>query len=128
MARNIGEAMGVGATYDFFDPYGRPIPREERYRASTMVDKMTLIEGTLQKLTPPRWPEDLLGPIDCQKAAQGKNLFEQHCGPCHQPREASDAVKQWEAPGKLVRDARMMRNDEEFGLHHLRDPSSCIIG
>ena len=50
---------------------------ERRYRASTLIENLTVIEGTLQKLTTPRWPEELLGAIDCQKAAQGKQLFEQ---------------------------------------------------
>src|SRR5207344_2987195 len=32
MARNIGEAMGVGASYRLVDDYGRPIPPSDRYR------------------------------------------------------------------------------------------------
>ncbi len=122
LARNVGEGMGVGAKFSFFDDYGRPVPREQRYQASTMIDNLTIIEAALQKLTPPRWPEDLLGPIDCQKAVQGKALFLQHCAGCHAPREATDRAKQVEAPGKLIRDARMQRNDEAFGLDHLTDP------
>lgn len=123
LARNVGEGMGVGAKYSFFDAYGRPIPRSQRYQASTLIDQLMVIEGALQRLTPPQWPEELLGPIDCQKATAGKTLFLQHCYACHGTREAGNAVKQWDAPGKLVRDDRMRRNDALFGLDHLSDPS-----
>jgi len=122
LARNVGEGMGVGAKFTFFDDYGRPVPREQRYRSSTMIDNLTVIEASLQKLAPPVWPEELLGAIDCRKAALGKGLFDKNCAGCHGIREASDRLKQIEAPGKLVRDARMERNDEAFGLDHLADP------
>jgi hypothetical protein len=122
LARNVGEGMGVGARFTFFDDYGRPLPTEQRYQASTLIDNLTIIEAALQKLTPPRWPEELLGPIDCAKATQGKALFAQRCAGCHAPREGTERLKKIEAPGKLLRDARMQRNDEAFGLDHLSDP------
>ena len=61
MARNVGEALGVGAAVHFLDPYGRPIAASERYRTSVRFDDLQRIESTLQQLRPPRWPEDLLG-------------------------------------------------------------------
>lgn len=122
LARNVGEGMGVGAKFDFFDPYGRPVPASKRYQSSTMIDNLTVIEGTLQRLEAPKWPEELLGNIDCDKAAAGKKLFEQHCVGCHGPIEATKTQVAWQSPGKLERDARMKRNDEEFGLTHLATP------
>jgi mono/diheme cytochrome c family protein len=92
MARNVGEAMGTGATYEFLDSYGRPLPAAERYRTSISFDNLLTLESTLQMLKPPRWPEDLLGPIDQAKAARGKALFEQHCIGCHGPHVAADAL------------------------------------
>ena len=122
LARNVGEGMGVGAKFDFFDPYGKPVPAAKRYQSSTMIDNLTVIEGTLQRLRPPKWPEELLGNIDCEKAGAGKKLFEQHCAGCHGPFPATKTQVAWEAPGKLERDARMKRNDAEFGLAHLSEP------
>jgi hypothetical protein len=122
LARNIGEGLGVGTKFDFFDPYGRPVPAAKRYLASTMLDNLTVIEATLQRLQPPKWPEELLGNIDCNKAAAGKQLFEQHCIGCHGPIPGTKAQIAWDAPGKLERDARMKRNDEAFGLTHLSQP------
>jgi hypothetical protein len=121
LARNVGEGMGVGAKFDFFDPYGRPVAPSQRYRSSTMIDNLTVIEATLQRLQPPKWPEELLGDIDCDKAAAGKKLFERHCIGCHGPFPATNAQVAWDAPGKLERNARMNRNDEAFGLTHLSE-------
>jgi hypothetical protein len=105
MARNVGEAMGVGATYRFVDDYGRPIPPSERYRTSVSFDNQVRLEATLQKLTPPRWPEDILGTINRASADRGKVLFEKHCAGCHGPHVASQALKEATSPGRLPNDA-----------------------
>ena len=102
MARNVGEAMGVGAAIHFMDPYGRPIGPSERYRTSVRFDDVQRIETTLQELRPPRWPEDLLGAIDRAKAARGKVLFDRHCQGCHGPHVAVEAIRKRDAPLKTA--------------------------
>ena len=102
MARNVGEALGVGAAVHFIDHYGRPIGASEQYRTSVRLDDVQRIESTLQELRPPRWPEDLLGAIDREKAARGKPLFQQHCQGCHGPHIAVDAIKKRDAPLKTA--------------------------
>ncbi|HEY7789273.1 MAG TPA: di-heme-cytochrome C peroxidase [Vicinamibacterales bacterium] len=92
MARNIGEAMGVGAAFSLVDDYGRPIPAGQRYHTSIDFTNLERIESDLQTLTPPLWPEDVLGPIDRAKAARGKQLFNQYCVGCHGPHVAAEAV------------------------------------
>jgi hypothetical protein len=54
LARNVGEGLGVGAKFDLFDPYGRPLPPARRYQSSTMIENLTILEGILQRLQPPR--------------------------------------------------------------------------
>lgn len=100
LARNIGEALGVGAVLRMTDDYGNPIPPEQRFDASVIIPNLNRIEHTLQKLTPPRWPEDLLGAIDPERAARGKGLFEAHCHMCHGPHPADAAEQEANAPGK----------------------------
>ena len=100
LARNIGEALGVGAVIRMTDNYGNPVPAAQRFDSSVNIDNLTTIEHTLQKLTPPRWPENLLGRIDADKAAQGKALFEQHCVGCHGPHPVDRAAQLASAPGK----------------------------
>lgn len=98
MARNMVETLGTGAIYTLLDPSGRPVPPSDRYRTSTAFDNLVRIESTLQKLKPPQWPEDLLGPIDRAKAERGRSLFEQHCVGCHGPHVASEPFKRDVAP------------------------------
>ncbi len=85
MARNIGEALGVGATLNFFDAAGQPLKGDARYPSSVRVRDLHLIEETLQRLKPPAWPEALLGSIDKPLAAQGRALFAENCAGCHVP-------------------------------------------
>ena len=98
MARNVGEAMGTGATMTLIDEYGRPLPATEQFRTSIQFENLHQIESTLRRLRPPRWPEDLLGAIDQAKAKRGETLFQQHCVFCHGPVAATEAVTRSIAP------------------------------
>ncbi|WP_334597075.1 di-heme-cytochrome C peroxidase [Pseudomonas alvandae] len=86
MARNVGEALGVGATLNFFDAQGKPLQGEARYPSSVRVRDLNKIEETLQLLKPPAWPEALLGSIDKPLAAKGRALFAENCAGCHVPK------------------------------------------
>ncbi len=86
MARNMGESLGVGATLHTMDLYSRPVPPGERLTGETMIDNLKIIEEkAVRTLTPPKWPENILGPIDRTKAEAGRALYLQHCAGCHQP-------------------------------------------
>lgn len=85
MARNVGEALGVGATLNFFDAQGKPLQGDARYPSSVRVRDLNKIEETLQLLKPPVWPEALLGAIDKPLAAKGRALFAENCAGCHVP-------------------------------------------
>ena len=86
MARNVGEALGVGATLNFFDAQGKPLQGDARYPSSVRVRDLHKIEETLQLLKAPQWPQELLGPIDRPLAAQGRALFAENCAGCHVPK------------------------------------------
>jgi mono/diheme cytochrome c family protein len=100
MARNIGEAMGTGAKYTLINRYGGPLPPEERFRSSALLENLHTIEVTLRGLQPPAWPENILGPVDRAKAERGRELFNQHCVSCHGPFIAPPEVKARNAPLK----------------------------
>jgi mono/diheme cytochrome c family protein len=100
MARNIGETMGTGAKYALLDRYGNPLPLDQRYRSTALLDHLHTIELTLRKLTPPVWNEDVLGAVDRSRAERGKELFNQHCVACHGPHVAPAAVKARNSPLK----------------------------
>ncbi|HEX9368930.1 MAG TPA: cytochrome c, partial [Vicinamibacterales bacterium] len=100
MARNIGESMGTGAKYALMDRYGNPLPPDQRFRSSAMLDNLHTIERTLRTLQPPAWDEAVLGPIDRAKAARGKDLFNTHCVGCHGPNIAPADIKARNSPLK----------------------------
>jgi mono/diheme cytochrome c family protein len=85
MARNLGESLGVGAIMTAVDPYGRPVPKDHQLFSTTLVNNLVKLEEAISELQSPKWPEDLLGKIDQEKAARGKVLFEKHCAKCHVP-------------------------------------------
>jgi mono/diheme cytochrome c family protein len=100
MARNVGEAVGTGATYSLLDRYGRPIPASDRYRTSIPIENLQRIENTIQTLEPPAWPEDLLGRIDQAKVARGRELFTDHCAGCHGPHPPSELLTRAISPAR----------------------------
>ena len=100
LARNIGEALGVGAVIPLLDDNGNPLPPEQRFKSSVRVEDLNKIEHTLQALEPPQWPAELFGQIDQTKAAQGKTLFNRYCMECHGPHPATKAKQQASAPLK----------------------------
>lgn len=79
LARNIAEALGVDTPVILKG--GNPA---EFFKSEVNIKNLFLLEETLKKLEPPRWPEELLGPIDQAKATQGAALYKQHCAACHE--------------------------------------------
>jgi hypothetical protein len=100
LARNVGEALGVGAIAPLRSDMNEPLPGAQKFRSSVDIAGLTRIEHALQLLKPPRWPEHILGSIDLEKAARGKELFEQRCRGCHGPHVAEPARAQASAPLK----------------------------
>ena len=102
LARNVGEALGVGANTPFFDADGKPLPPEQRFGSTVDIPGLHRIEGALQRLRPPSWPEEILGAVDRDKAARGEVLFKERCQECHGPHVAEPARQFATAPLKLV--------------------------
>ncbi|MEM1089829.1 MAG: di-heme-cytochrome C peroxidase [Pseudomonadota bacterium] len=100
LARNVGEALGVGAMINLTNSYGSPVPEKDRFTSSVDIRDLVKIERTLQQLTPPEWPEDILGPVDPTLAEDGKRLFQDLCQHCHGPHVATQARQEARAPGK----------------------------
>ena len=83
MVRNMGEALGVRAFTSFVGADGAPNPEPQRWETSIAVRNIDWIERRYQMLPPPRWDEAVLGPLDREKVAAGRRLFEQRCAECH---------------------------------------------
>jgi len=75
LERNIGQALGMGAVYD-------PTTYDSTLRIRSLHD----LEELIHKLSAPKWPADIFGPIDQTKAAAGEKIFNDTCRGCHQNR------------------------------------------
>src|SRR5262249_11586116 len=78
MARNVVEALAVGSPID---------PKtilSGKVAHGVKMDNLVEIHRWLRKLQSPRWPEDILGPIDRAKAGRGEAIYVQACVECHQ--------------------------------------------
>ncbi len=91
IARNHGETLGVYLPMDFRSR----TPQEGLFESGAMLVDLNKIEHLLDRLAPPKWPEEVLGRIDRQKARQGKALFMTHCSSCHNAYPYT-----WTAPNK----------------------------
>ena len=91
IARNHGETLGVFLPMDFRSK----TPQDGLFQSGAMLANLNKIEHLLDRLAPPKWPEDVLGKIDRQKASQGKALFTTHCASCH-----NSYPYTWTAPNK----------------------------
>jgi len=75
LERNIGQALGMGAV---FDP--------KTFESTLRIGNLHRLEVLTHKLQPPKWPVEMLGPIDETKARAGEEIFRDKCQVCHQGR------------------------------------------
>lgn len=76
--RNLIETMGVFMSINLTAK-----PGEGLFESNAAIGNLQAVENMLERLAPPAWPEEILGPIDRQKAAKGKDLFVALCASCH---------------------------------------------
>ena len=79
LARNIGEVLGVFGALEI-----RPrkiLP--PNYKSSVSKRNLLKLEEWVKILRAPKWPENILPPIEPEKAANGQILYQEHCAGCH---------------------------------------------
>jgi hypothetical protein len=77
--RNEAEAMGVFSGLDLRSK----TPQEGLFDSTQLPLNLDKIENALQRLAPPKWPEEAFEKIDREKALAGKALFAANCASCH---------------------------------------------
>jgi hypothetical protein len=75
LERNIGQALGMGAVFN---------PRT--YESTLRIENLHRLEVLTHKLSAPKWPADIFGPVDAMKAKAGEKVFNNVCRDCHQNR------------------------------------------
>ncbi len=87
--RNVGEVLGTFGNVALTGPVAQLGTNTARAR------ELFVLENLLAKLTPPQWPEALLGKINSEKAARGRALYtgyrngDPSCEACHALRDAA---------------------------------------
>lgn len=68
LGRNVTEAWGVSVRVELKDP-------ATRFESTARLDDMFWMETLLSILQAPKWPENIFGPIDRERAERGRRLF-----------------------------------------------------
>ena len=92
--RNLIEVMGVFAKMDVTST--APDLRSDLFESTVDLNGQIQGEALLRRLAPPKWPENILGKIDQERAAKGSQLFSENCAGCHStwPHRWSEPKKQ----------------------------------
>jgi mono/diheme cytochrome c family protein len=97
MVRNAGESLGVSAELNLTDP------SKDFYKSSVNIKSLDEMEQMIKGNNPPnakdgfsglkspKWPGDILPPVDQKLAAQGAELYKTHCQECHRPPVTNEA-------------------------------------
>ena len=72
--RNIGQALGVGAT----------MQPDQGFRSTVRLENLHAMEKLQYKLASPVWPAELFGAVDPVRAERGKKVFDRTCALCHE--------------------------------------------
>jgi hypothetical protein len=97
MVRNAGESLGVSAELNLIDP------SKGLFKSSVDVKSLDAMEQMIKGDRPPnattkfaglqspKWPGDILPPINQTLASRGAELYKTHCQECHRPPLSSEA-------------------------------------
>jgi hypothetical protein len=100
-------AQGIALLADF---------NPQTYETTVSLRKLEQIQQFTRWVQPPVWPEDILGPIDQQKAAAGKSLFQQHCLNCHNPKQET-----YRGPGSIEYNYLNVETDDSYYQAQIED-------
>ena len=84
--RNIGQALGVGAT----------MQPDRGFLSTVRIDNLHAMEKLQYKLSSPVWPAELFGPIDSASAERGKKIFDRTCALCHETYGKSGTLNEYQ--------------------------------
>jgi hypothetical protein len=90
MGRNVGEALGVRSRINLLGYPGAQFQNTIRVENLHEIEMLLGGDAPGKGVWSPKWPEDILGKIDRDKAAKGEELYNQLCLHCHQPPMNSD--------------------------------------
>jgi hypothetical protein len=72
LGRNVTEAWGLNSAVDLTNPNPK-----KQFHTSIRMSHMFWLETLVSVMTPPKWPEQILGAVDREKAELGRHLYEE---------------------------------------------------
>ncbi len=101
LGRNAGEVIGVFGILDWkAKDHGFSLSawasgqknKSKQVHFDSSIDLFNLgrLETHLRSLTSPEWPEDILGAIDMEMAAEGRLIYADYCQSCHEIVDPTD--------------------------------------
>ncbi|MGB8401858.1 di-heme-cytochrome C peroxidase [Bradyrhizobium sp.] len=95
MIRNAGESLGVSSELNLTEPARGFFKSSARIDTLYEMEKMIAGDPPLKEfsgLTSPKWPGEILPPINWELAKAGAALYKSHCRECHLPAVESKAL------------------------------------
>jgi hypothetical protein len=104
LLRNLGEVLGVFARFTY-----SPVPLLP-YPSSVNKVNLKALEGSIEKLWPPRWP----GSINAGDRDGGKAIYQTTCLGCHPLNERSNVDPATKIPVRILEDGTDSRMAQRF--------------
>jgi hypothetical protein len=116
MVRNAGESLGVSADLNLLDPSKGLFKSSAQINVLYEMERMIAGEPPSEDkgfsgLASPKWPENILPPINMDLAKKGGDLYKTHCQGCHGPAIDSKALPASEAFALFKDTKRWIKND-----------------
>lgn len=116
MVRNAGEALGVNADLNLLDD------SKGLFKSSAQIEVLHEMEQMIAGdppspdkgfggLASPKWPDNILPPINMDLAKKGGELYKTHCQGCHGPAIDSKALPPSEAFALFKDSKRWIKNN-----------------
>lgn len=90
LGRNVGEALGVRSRINLLGYPGAQLQNTVRVENLHQIELLLGGDAPGKGVWSPKWPEEILGKIDQDKAAKGEKLYNEICLHCHQSPMLSD--------------------------------------
>jgi len=103
MGRNVGEALGVRSRINLLGYPGVQLQNTIRVENLHQIELLLGGEEPGKGIWSPKWPEEILGKIDRDKAAKGEVLYKEMCIGCHKApmlSEEGKSAEHWTTPGE----------------------------
>ena len=127
LGRNVGQAIGVFGILDWrvdrdFSLGAFVTGQHDKTRvafdSSINTFNLARLEHQIKRLRSPKWPENILGEIDKEKADKGQLIYAKHCQSCHQVVDKNERgrilVNQMFALTNIGTDKKMAENSVNY--------------